>query len=114
MAQQDLFSDVESVRKDLNYIPIHYKVEFTCAEPGCKGHDCTILDWEVYALSRKVFAKKGGAAAAERDVIAKLNEMCDMNKTKPHFFMGNTLAHPKSFSVVGFFYPKLAAYAKLG
>lgn len=112
MAQQELFVDPESVRKELNYMPIHYKVEFTCDHAACAGHDCTIQDWEIYALSRKVFARKG-AAGAEEDVIKRLNEMCDLQKTKPHLFLGNTLAHPKSFSVVGFFYPKLAAYAKL-
>lgn len=102
--QRELFVDVDAKTKDLQFMPVEYRVEFTCHGPGCKGHDMSILDWGTYVLSRRMFSV-GGAAHAEKQVLAKLKSTLDPTKRDLHFFLGNTRAHPGSFMVVGLFCP---------
>lgn len=106
LQQQDLFVDVEATTKELRFMPIQYRVRFRCADPQCGGHDCSILDWEIYQLSRKVYATSNGSpAVAEERVLKKLREVADPERHDLHFFMGNTAAHPRNFMVVGLYYP---------
>ena len=104
MVQKDLLVDVESTVKALTFVPIEYRVEFECDDPECTGHDLSILDWGTYQLGRKGFAQ-GGAEQANRWVKQKLQEILDPTKHDSHLFLGNSMAHPQSFMVVGFFYP---------
>lgn len=104
MSQRDLFVDVEAETKDLVFMPVRYRVEFDCQGPDCRGHDMSVLDWGTYVLSRRQYALKG-KSLAERDVIAKLEEITDLEKKDAYLFLGNTLAHPTSFMIVGFYYP---------
>jgi hypothetical protein len=105
LAQKDLFVDAESETKDLAYMPIQYRARFGCDDPQCSGeHNLSILDWGVYVLSRRQYAR-GGAAKAERDVIAKVRAAMDPARVNPYFFLGNTKAHPQSFMIVGLFHP---------
>lgn len=110
LAQRDLFIDAENAPlvKELRFMPIQYRVEFECDDERCKGHDMSILDWELYALHRKVFADKG-AVGARNDVIQKLEQSTDSSKRDVFFFLGNTAAHPHNFMVVGLFTPPLLA-----
>ena len=39
------------------------------------------------------------------EVIAKIHEITDPTKKDAYVFLGNTLEHPRSFMVVGFYYP---------
>ncbi|MFW6087505.1 MAG: hypothetical protein ACODAG_09900 [Myxococcota bacterium] len=104
LAQRDLFVDVEAKTKELRFMPIQYRAEFTCHGASCRGHDMSILEWGVYVLSRKAYAK-GGAAQAEKDVIAKIRQLMDPGKRDPYFFLGNTKAHSRNFMIVGLFHP---------
>lgn len=84
---------------------VEYRLKFTCADDTCPTeHDMSILDWGAYVLSRKVFAKSG-AAKAERDVVAHIESCLDLAKRDSYLFLGNSPAHPRSFMVVGLFYP---------
>jgi hypothetical protein len=111
-AQRDLFVDVEAVKKELVFMPVRYRIAFDCRGAGCKGRDMQVLDWGMYVLSRKMYAQKGGSAGAEKAVIAKINEVTDAAKKDAYFFLGNMVAHPKSFMVVGFYYPPLVKPTK--
>lgn len=115
LAQKDLFVDAETKTKDLVFVPIQYRICFVCNDNGCtcqgSPHDFGILDWGVYALSRRVYAQKG-AHGAERDVIAKIEQMMDFTKRDGHLFLGNTKAHSHNFSVVGLFTPPLVNESK--
>lgn len=107
LAQRDLFVDVETKTKDLRFVPIQYRVSFLCEDPACvNGHDLSILDWGIYVLHRKQFAQRGGPQA-ERDVIGKLTEYTDPTRKDAYFFLGNTLAHPANFMIVGIYYPPI-------
>jgi hypothetical protein len=105
LAQKELFVDAETETKDLVYMPVQYRARFSCDDPQCTAeHDLSIHDWGIYALSRRQYATRG-AAMAEKDVVAKINEMMDAAKREPYFFLGNTKAHPQSFMIVGLYYP---------
>lgn len=109
---RDLFVDTESRTRDLMFMPITYRVAFECESVDCKGHDMSILDWEIYVLSRKLFAQSGDEVA-QRKVIEKLNEYADPDARDCYFFLGNTQAHPGTFMVVGLYYPpRIAAKAQ--
>jgi hypothetical protein len=108
LAQKDLFVDVESKTKDLAYMPVQYRACFRCDDPACTTeHDLSILDWGIYALSRRQYATRG-ASMAERDVIAKIEECMDPTKHESYFFLGNTKPHPQGFMIVGLYYPPKA------
>lgn len=101
---KELFVDADSRTKDLAFMPVTYRAEFKCEESICNGHDMSILDWEVYVLSRKMFAQ-GGEQLAEKKVIEKLAEMTDAKARDCYFFLGNTQAHPTNFMIVGLYSP---------
>jgi len=104
VSQKELFVDSDTLHKDLAYMPIQYRIKFRCSDANCgTGHDMSVLDWGVYALSRKQYATRG-AAMAERDVIRKIR-MCLDSKHEAYFFLGNTKQYPQSFMIVGLYYP---------
>jgi hypothetical protein len=106
LSQKDLYVDSETETKDLVFMPVQYRARFRCNDEACDtGHDVSILDWGIYALSRRQYATRGSAAMAERDVISKIEKMMDPTKREPYFFLGNTKEHPQSFMIVGLYYP---------
>lgn len=105
--QKDLLVDAESKIRDLAFVPVEYRAVFTCEDPVCATkHDMSILDWGLYVLHRRQFAK-GGAAVAERDVIARVRTNMDRTKRESYFFLGNTKQHCRNFMIVGLFHPPL-------
>jgi hypothetical protein len=63
-------------------------------------------DWEVGALYWNLM--EGGASeevACQKVKEKFLNELCGPDKDT-HFFVGTVLAHPKSWVVIGVYYPK--------
>lgn len=105
-AQKEMFVDEEAKTRDLQFVPVRYYVDFTCedAEHGEKVHKCAVLDWGLYVLHRRMYAKYGGGTA-EQKVIQKIEENLDQAKKDAYLFMGNTKAHCRNFSIVGFYYP---------
>lgn len=97
LAQGDLFEDI----RDLEAIPYRFKVKFKCQNPECKGHDMSILDWEIAELYRKCRKDKNW----KEKVIKKLESMCDFEKKEPYFILGNMNSRRNIFCVLGIFYP---------
>lgn len=63
-------------------------------------------DWEVGALYWKLVDKGASSEEAARKVKAKfLDEICGPDK-ETYFMVGTVLQHPKSWLVIGTFYPK--------
>lgn len=105
LRQRDLFVDAEAKTKDLKFMPVQYRMCFSCDDPACNGeHDLAVLDWGTYVLSRKEYAR-GGPSFAEQQVISRLRRITDPATTDAYVFLGNTKAHSNKFSVAGFFYP---------
>lgn len=89
-------------------VPFKFRYCFRCDDSRCNGkHRMQIEDWEVGALFWRLVDKGSGHEQAAQKVKDKfLGELCGANKDT-HFFVGTILAHPKTWVVIGLFYPKI-------
>lgn len=100
--QQELFGPK---RKPLEKIPYKYSYVFTCEEPGCKGHKMKIEDWEIYQLFRKMRDTHQNEETANQKVKEKFfDEVCSP-KRDTHFFVGTMRKYPRSWIILGTFWP---------
>lgn len=90
--------------KDLSFLSRRLRVNWECHSSECRGHSMQILDWEVAELHRR----EGNLSA-----MAKVEEICDLNKYALRFFLGNLHQHPTAFTIVGLWYPKRSAARRL-
>lgn len=98
--QRDLF--VDETPPHLQFQKYRIRVEWKCGKPGkphpdCTGHDMAILDWGLGELTRR----EGPEKAKQKIKQYSNTEMYELK-----FFLGNMLAYPKSFTIVGLWYPK--------
>ncbi|MCX6646109.1 MAG: hypothetical protein NTY09_07115 [bacterium] len=94
-------------------VPFKFHYLFICDDPQCKGnHKMMIEDWEVGALFWRLVDKGYSQTDAAKKVRDKfLNELCGPEKDS-HFFVGTILTHPKSWVVLGVFWPKAQTVKK--
>lgn len=88
-------------QRELDFLPFRIHMEWHCANPAtgsCPGHTAGILDWGLCQLGRKA----GPEAAKE-----KMQDLSNLDIYDLHLFMGNFNAHPKSFGIIGLWYPKI-------
>ena len=116
--QARLWEDRTVSRTPPRKIPFKFHYRFECDDTRCNGkHRMMIEDWEVGSLFWKCV--DGGATHEEACGKVKdkfLGELCARDKDT-HFYVGTILAHPKSWVVIGVWWPKLqppAAQFKLG
>mgnify|MGYP006971707284 CR=1 FL=1 len=104
LQRKDLFLTKKG--KLLEKIPLTFRYRFRCAEcERGKSHHMKIVDWELMQQFRKLRRDTG----SEAECLAKLKDnwlgnLCGPNK-ETHFFVGNMLAHPNSFLVLGVYWP---------
>jgi hypothetical protein len=101
LQQQNFF--VQDDLRMLEKVPYDFRYKFWCDEPKCKGHHSKIVDWEIYQSYRSWYAKYGPEGWEE-----KLRERyeSDMQEKKDlHLFVGTMRAYPKSWIIIGLFYP---------
>jgi len=102
--QMSLFADAE--RKRLDKVPYRFSYRFECDDARCKGHTKMIEDWEVGALYLNVRSK----CATDEEAIALVrqkffDQMCGP-EIDTHFFVGTIARYPKSWVILGVFWPK--------
>lgn len=87
-------------------IPYRFVYRFRCAdEARCRGHALSIRDWEIMQHYRRMRGQEESESSALAKVRQKwLDELCAEGKDT-HFYVGNTMAHPTSFLVLGVFWP---------
>ena len=88
-------------------VPFKFRYRFECDDLRCKGHRMMIEDWEVGAL----FWRLVDQGFSHKDAADKVREkflgaLCGPDKDT-HFFVGTILAYPKTWVVIGVFYPKI-------
>lgn len=106
--------ELDNPKKPLSPPDYRFKVRFRCEGEGLEViHDFCILDWELDALYANLRKHGDAPTVAKGKVIDKLKAMLDLTKNDVYFYLGNTRAHPQSFSVVGLWYPKKAKQASL-
>lgn len=113
LRQVRLWDDRKVTKEPPRKVPFKFRYVFDCDDPRCKGHKMMIEDWEVGALFWRQVDKGASHEEAAGDVRKKfLNQMCGSDKDT-HFFVGTVLAHPKSWVVVGVFWPRRTDQLKL-
>lgn len=87
-------------------VPWRFQYRFRCDDIRCKGqHKMTNEDWEVGALYWRLVDEGASPEAAASKVKEKfLDEICSA-KRETYFYVGTVLAYPKSWLVIGAFWP---------
>lgn len=107
-AQGRLLGDRDRV--ELEPIPWEFRYHYRCSTSGCNTHKQRIIDWELGQAWRK------RSSASEQERVEKvrskwLNELANPDKDVV-FFAGNMASYPRSFLVLGVYYPPQIATAQ--
>ncbi|MFD0748190.1 hypothetical protein ACFQ1L_45290 [Phytohabitans flavus] len=80
------------------------RYHYRCYEPGCKGHEQGLLDWEFVALQRHLAGWPDPEIRAQLEARF-LTTMFDASRD-PAFYVGNQAKRAHVFSVLGVYYPQ--------
>lgn len=107
LAQARLWDDRKRTKQPPRKVPFKFQYRFECKDSRCKRNHCMMIeDWEVGALYWKLIDRGCTSDEAARAVRDKfLNELCGADRDT-HFFVGTILAHPKTWVVIGVFWPR--------
>ncbi|WP_410597867.1 hypothetical protein [Amycolatopsis sp. lyj-23] len=83
---------------------------YQCAEPDCGGHKQGFIDWEFVAFQLLRLRGMDDDSAAKHLRRRFLDEICGPGHDVA-FYVGNIAAHPRTFSVLGVYYPPRAKSA---
>ncbi len=110
LSQQRLWENRKASKEPPRKVPWKFQYKFVCDDPRCKGtHRKMIEDWELGALYWNCIDAGAGPDEACRKVKQKfLDQLCASDRDT-HFYVGTILAHPKSWVIIGVFWPKKAA-----
>lgn len=86
----------------LEKIPLEFRYEFRCGDVDCNGHTMMCTDWEMIQAYR-AWRREYGHKWEEKFRQRFEDEM--INKYDTHFFVGTLHQYPKSWIIVGLFYP---------
>ena len=104
LGQRDLFAQGPDV--ELQKVPFIFKYRFTCDEHGCAGHELSCTDWEM-GESWRTWSEKYGDRWESKFRQKYEDEMIHGKDT--YFYVGTVHQHPKSWIIVGLFYPPPSA-----
>lgn len=105
----DRDAEHEQQMRSLELIPYSFKYRYRCSDSGCKGHEQSIIDWEIGQSYRRD-RKRSDWEARIRNKW--LEQVCGADRDTA-FIVGNQHQHPGSFLVLGVWWPpKLAPPAQ--
>lgn len=109
MRSQSYFSDLEK---------IPYKFFYKFRDSSGKNHKCSIIDWEISQLYRKMRdnSTKGTIEECEREALEKVRVKLEddfLIKRDLYFLMGNLKRYPNSFVIIGLIYPPFVKHEQL-
>jgi hypothetical protein len=107
LMQQRLWEDRKASKEPPRKVPFKFQYKFSCDDVRCNGkHQMMIEDWEVGALYWNCIDEGATPIEASQKVKQKfLNQICASDRVT-HFYVGTVLAHPKSWVIIGTFWPK--------
>jgi len=113
LAQARLWDDRRVTKEPPRKVPFKFQYQFECDDRRCKrNHRMMIEDWELGALYWNLVDKGASPKEAAQQVKYKfLYDMCGEDKDT-HFFVGTILAHPRTWVVIGVFWPKIKEKSK--
>jgi len=88
--------------QELELIPWSFKYRYECSDPDCNSHTQSIIDWEIAELYRRVHHRDDWQ---DRLKARWINDLCAPNRDTA-FFVGNQHQHPRSFLVLGVWWPE--------
>ncbi len=77
---------------------------YRCADPRCRGHRQSLLDWEFVALQRRLGGLTDAEAAGQLRTKF-LDQLCSAER-EVAFYVGNQAARPQAFSIGGVYAPR--------
>lgn len=91
--------------KPLEPIPFRFKYSYVCDDPHCNGHEQSIIDWEACELYRKLKQSETSEHSLRAKMRQKwIDELWGKDKDS-YLFVGNQRVHPRSFLILGVFWP---------
>lgn len=105
-ARLNLFEDPAVDKPPFEVVPWRFQYRYRCLGDGCRGHEQTIVDWEVVALWRKVRFQQDWRDKMREKFVG---DLWGENRSSV-LFVGNQEQHPASFLVLGVFWPPDKAY----
>ena len=106
LRQNRLWETRKASLTPLRKVPFKFHYLFQCDDERCNGHRMSIHDWEVGRLFwRCVDSGDSHDVAAAKVRERFLTDICGNDKDT-YFFVGTVHGHPKSWIVLGTFYPK--------
>ncbi len=106
LRQTRIWDDRTSSKCPPRKVPYKFHYRFECEDRRCSGHKMMIVDWEVGALFWRLVDKGMSQTESVEKVRDKfLTRLCARD-LDTHFFVGTILNYPKSWIVIGLFYPK--------
>jgi hypothetical protein len=81
---------------------------FRCDDDKCKGHEMSILDWEIDALYHRLIAEHLVPDIAADHVVEMIQERMLAPSIDARLYLGNLSSHPQSFTIVGLWYANAA------
>lgn len=82
---------------------VHYR--YRCEEPGCRGHNQKVLDWELGQAGRR-WSRDYGHDEGLEQIRKKWEDTITSADRDLYFYIGNQHQHRRSFSVLGTWWPK--------
>jgi hypothetical protein len=105
----------ENPFSDLEKIP--YKFSYRFRDISGHDHKCSIIDWEIAQLYRKMRDRSRGITLEQREAEAleKVRiKLEDKFQSKDlYFLMGNLKSHKNSFVIIGLMYPPIIKVEQL-
>ena len=100
LAQTSMFGGAPT--RLLEKIPYKFIYQVFCDEPECPGHHLSCTDWELSEAYRKW--SRQDPLAWEKKLVNRF-EYDMIHRFDTHLFVGTVRSHPKSWIIVGLFYP---------
>ena len=90
-------------RREKVKMPVELSYKFKCEnEATCKGHNITLIDWELNELTRNLLRRETQREVIEQKIKAKFYDF--MKERDLHFIMGTHFIY-KTWIIIGIFYP---------
>ncbi len=107
-AQRSLFAPD---KEPLEQPPWQFSYRYRCLDASCGGHEQTIVDWEIGQAWRAWRELRPEPDRVEAIRNRWLDELCSGDRDTV-FFAGNMHQHPKSFLILGVFWPRRTPYTR--
>ena len=118
LRQQSVQDQLDLFEPSVKLEKIPYKFYYSFVSQNDTNHKFSIIDWEIQELYRRCrnSSTESNQQDREQEALEKVRQKLEDNflKTKDlYFIVGNQKRFPKSFMIIGLFYPLKAKHEQL-